>query len=173
MTQLEPDVVPPDPEVSPKPRRRAGNIVVTVLTVVVLAGAALALVIGVQARSSADDARDRTVALQRDRRASKTREHAVEHTMDTINTAVAKVPTTFDTLAQSLDTVIAAQNNVVDVHNRGVSIYNTGNDRAAVAVYTGDGAAAVADFDAKAAAAKTALANAVTAAHDLEEALHG
>ncbi len=72
--------------------------------------------------------------------------------MDTINTAVAKVPTTFDALAQSLDTVIAAQNNVVDVHNRGVSVDNTGNDRAAVAVCTGDGAVAVADFDAKAAA---------------------
>jgi len=40
-------------------------------------------------------------------------------------------------------------------------------------VYAGDGAAAVAAFDAKAAAAKTALAGAVAAAHDLEEALHG
>jgi hypothetical protein len=145
--------------------------VLTVLTVVVLVGAGIAVALGVQARSSADDARARTVALQRDRHESATRQDAADHTIDSINTAVAKIPPTFNILGQTLDKVVAAQNNVVDTHNRGVVLHNAGNASGATAVYTGDGAAAVADFDAKAAAARTALANAVAAAHELEEAL--
>ena len=91
----------------------------TVLTVVVLVGAGIAVVLGVQARSSADDTRTRTVALQRDRRESATRQEAADHTIDSINTAVAKIPPTFNILGQTLDKVVTAQNNVVDTHNRG------------------------------------------------------
>ena len=71
------------------------------VVLVVLVGAAAAIVIGVQARSSADEARARTVALQRDRRELATHERAADHTIDSINTAVAKIPPTFNFLGQS------------------------------------------------------------------------
>src|SRR6476620_9262786 len=114
MTQRGPETTPleattREPEVGPEPRRRVWNIVLTMLTVVVLLGAAIAVVLGVQARSSADDTRAHAVVLRHDRHAWQTRQREAEHTMDTINSAVAKVPTTFDTLAKSLATVVSAQ----------------------------------------------------------------
>src|SRR4051812_23503245 len=110
MTQLEPeagpiDVPAPETEVGTKPPRRIGNIVLTVLTVVILVAAAIAVALGMQARGSADDARAHAVILRHDRRAAESRQQEVEQTMDTVNAAVAKVPTTFDALAQSLGTV--------------------------------------------------------------------
>jgi len=178
MTQFDPHIVQAvavaEADATPdSPRLRVGNIVLTTLTVVVIAGAIAAVVLGMQSSSSASDARDRTAALHRDRRAAETRQHDAEHTMSMMNAAAAKVPLAFTALAQSLDTVVSSQHNVVEVHNRGAAVYNAGDERGLIAVYTGDGAAAIVEFDAKAATAKTALDNAAVAAHDLEEALNG
>src|SRR3954468_20048972 len=98
MTQLGPEATPleataPEPEVGPEPRRGVWNIVLTALTVVVLLGAVISVVLGVQAQSSADDARAHAAVLRHDRRAWQSRQREAEHAMNTINSAVAKVPT--------------------------------------------------------------------------------
>ena len=91
--------------------------------------------------------------------------------MDTINTAVAKVPTPFDGLAHR-STRSSPPSTPSSTPTTAVRrVHNAGDAPGWIAVYAGDGAAAVAAFDAKAAAAKASLADAVAAAHDLEEAL--
>ena len=59
------------------------------------------------------------------------------------------------------------------VHNHGAALYNAGDVRGSNAVYTDEGPVAIAAFNAKAAAEKSALDAAATAVHDLEEALNG
>jgi len=169
-TTMQPQDRDQDP--NERSRRSLVNIALTVITVMLFIGAIGLAFTARSAYSSAADSRARVESLGKQRRQLGARERAAKEHAVALEALARKVPPAFMQLGDALDAVADAQNHVVDVHNHGATVYNAGNDAAAVAVYTGDGATAIADFTEKATRAQTAMKNADAATAALQEALN-
>jgi uncharacterized protein HemX len=165
---------PSGPEAPTKRRRRPrANVVLVVLAVLIVLGGGAAFASGMHASSQASKARRENATFTSTRRQLKVRADHALTTWQSLMTAAGKVSPSLDALGQSLDDAATSQHHLVDVDNHGVDQYNAGNDGAAVATFSNDGAAALADLTQKMTAEHGALATAQQAVQALQEALSG
>jgi hypothetical protein len=165
---------PSGPEAPAKRRRRPrANIVLVVVAVLIALGAGVVFASGVHASSQASKARREKAAFTNTRHRLKVRADHALATWQSLMTAAGKVSPSLDALGQTLDDAATSQHNLVDVDNHGVDQYESGNNVAAVATFSNDGAAALADLTQKMAAEHGALTTAQQAVQALQEALNG
>jgi hypothetical protein len=139
------------------------------VVVLAVAGVGIALLIdGIAAFGRADDARDRTAQLRRQRRAVIARTESAEAVTDAPISGAERVANSVGTVVEATDQVIVESGTTNQFLSQAVRLANDGDRVAANRIYEGDAAASVQRLRDALTRAEAALAAAEQASTDLD-----
>jgi len=149
---------------------RIGIAMVAVAGVLLIA-AAVFVVIGLQADSDAQDDRHHAAQLRVREHTLATTKRAAELAAGKMDKGALDAQYQLSDLDQAIGEFAAAQNHFVDAFNRSATMHNQGDQAGATAVLNGDGAAGLAEMEAKNTALQQQLREAAAAVQRAAEAL--
>ncbi len=156
--------------VAPPGRSRLA-VAMVVIAGLLLIGAVVFGVLGMQAQSQASDQRDRAVAASKARHASAHQQQSLEADRDDLEQQVRALPDKYGAIGTAYTNLGDSYSRYLDLMNRSVDLYNVGDTPGSVAVLTGDGTTALSELTTKQTEAQQAVQAAEDTLHQIQEGL--
>ena len=168
-TDAIPTASPPPAE----PRRSRSRLGIAMLAVagLLIVGAAVFAVVGVQAQNKASDERDRTTAAVAQRHTLASQEQDFDTDLRDLEQKLVGLPDTYDAAASAFYGLADSHDAYVDLLLQSAEIYNNGDTPGSVALLQGDGAAALSELMAKKTETQQTVQTAEDALHQILEGL--
>ena len=156
--------------VAPPGRSRLA-VAMLVVSGLLLAGAVLFGVLGMQAQSEATDERDAAAVAISHRNDAAEQEQSIDAERTQLEDKLVALPDKYDAVATAENELVDAHNRYIDIANRSVDLYNNGDTGGSVAVLQNEGAGALGELNTKKDAEATVLQAAEDALHEIQEGL--
>jgi uncharacterized protein HemX len=166
------DASPTDePAAVTPPGRSRLAVAMVVAAALLLMGAVVFGVLGLQAQSEASDQRDQAVAAMHRRHELADQQDQLDGERSDLQDQMLTLPDKYFEIQDQYTALFDAHDHYVDVLGDAIDRHNSGDIDGATAVLSGDGAATIADLSAKKTATQQAVQTAQDALHKIEEKL--